>query len=102
MSPRGSVSDAATSRYSQNKNTRGKIQKQHHASKVMFAEKVGGTMLVLHFPDKKDYKLNFVAPEDREMFCAKLVDLCKTYANHLIPHPHPSIRPSARLRVPCP
>ena len=41
-------------------NTRGKVQKQHHASKVMFAEKVSDTMLVLHFPDKKDYKLNFV------------------------------------------
>ena len=26
----------------------------------MFAEKVQSTMLVLHFPDKKDYKLNFV------------------------------------------
>jgi hypothetical protein len=87
----------------QNKNTRGKVQKTHHASKVMFAEKVQQTMLVLHFPDKKvrdasptrpcaapplpraltqgsrcqDYKLNFVAPEDREMFCAKLVDLVK-------------------------
>lgn len=41
-------------------NTRGKVQKSHHASKVMFAEKVADTMLVLHFPDKKDYKLNFV------------------------------------------
>lgn len=41
-------------------NTKGKVQKSHHASKVMFAEKVSTTMLVLHFPDKKDYKLNFV------------------------------------------
>ena len=73
----------------------------------MFAEKVQQTMLVLHFPDKKvraahahprphgaltavwctqDYKLNFVAPEDREMFCAKLVDLCKDCkVNHIEP-----------------
>jgi hypothetical protein len=48
----------------QNKNTRGKVQKTHHASKVMFAEKVQQTMLVLHFPDKKvrDRAHNLRAP----------------------------------------
>ena len=82
----------------------------------LILEKLQQTMLVLHFPDKKvrdasltrrcvlpshpiprarvltrgsrlqDYKLNFVAPEDREMFCAKLVDLCKDCKiNHVEP-----------------
>ena len=75
----------------QNLNTKGKVQKMHHASKVMFAEKVGLTMLVLHFPDQKDYKLNFVvrlvparllAPKrgarvcDRPRCCAQALAFC--------------------------
>ena len=58
--PNGALTHARGRAAPQNKNTRGKVQKSHHASKVMFAEKVQSTMLVLHFPDKKDYKLNFV------------------------------------------